>query len=301
MARAHFDVAEDAPYHRAKLFVLLNRLVDRGFIQRPGPAKWKGAVLTTFGMTRAKVEAVMPIIDRRPPKKFPRRKPFKAIAEGRTAYPKSVITEVTNYPVLKPGYHNVKLGGIVHKGHLRGYHIYSLTLEERKTCPRSCERWEDCYGNNMGMADRFAYTPELLKRITVELDKLLAKDIPGVLVRLHVLGDFPSQPYVDFWRGLLDRHPRLSVYGYTAHDRDSPIGYHIALLNEAYTAKYGPTRFNIRFSTSTPRDPLRNATWYTDAVPDYAFACPEQKGQVDSCAECAACWEGTKTVAFELH
>ncbi len=42
---------------------------------------------------------------------------------------------------------NVKLGKKVTKGIYKGYPIFTLTLEERKTCPRSCKHWNNCYGD----------------------------------------------------------------------------------------------------------------------------------------------------------
>ena len=50
---------------------------------------------------------------------------------------------------------NVKLGKKVTKGIYKGYPIFTLTLEVRKTCPRSCKHWNNCYGNNMPFATRY--------------------------------------------------------------------------------------------------------------------------------------------------
>ena len=44
---------------------------------------------------------------------------------------------------------NVKLGKKVTKGKWKGFPIFTLTLEERATCPKSCQHWATCYGNNM--------------------------------------------------------------------------------------------------------------------------------------------------------
>ena len=49
---------------------------------------------------------------------------------------------------------NTKLGKRVTKGKLAGFPIFTVTLEERATCPRSCIHWDDCYGNNMMNATR---------------------------------------------------------------------------------------------------------------------------------------------------
>ena len=64
-------------------------------------------------------------------------------------YPKSVKF-LGDYPhkVLKQS-KNKKLSKdklpVIKKGEFKGYVIYTLTLEERATCPRECYHWDDCY------------------------------------------------------------------------------------------------------------------------------------------------------------
>lgn len=43
--------------------------------------------------------------------------------------------------ILVSGFLNVKIGRDVRKGKWKGYWIYTLSLEARATCPRSCEHW----------------------------------------------------------------------------------------------------------------------------------------------------------------
>jgi hypothetical protein len=43
--------------------------------------------------------------------------------------------------VLKDGHQSRKIGKFVTKGKMRGFPIFTLTLEERATCPRSCLAW----------------------------------------------------------------------------------------------------------------------------------------------------------------
>lgn len=68
-----------------------------------------------------------------------------AVVEGRTRYRKRV-REVGDIEgaLLKSGEHNRKIGGNVVNGSLRGARVFTLTLEERATCPRSCAHWRDC-------------------------------------------------------------------------------------------------------------------------------------------------------------
>ena len=91
---------------------------------------------------------------------------------------------------------NVKLGKRVTKGKLKGFPIFTLTLEERATCPASCIHWGDCYGNNMMNAIRYKGDQALLDQIESDLAYYQAKYPKGFLVRLHILGDFYSVAYV---------------------------------------------------------------------------------------------------------
>lgn len=125
-----------------------------------------------------------------------------AIVAGRSVFhAKGVkaVAEVGN--VLVSGHSNVKIGRDVRKGWARGYWIYTLTLEERATCPRTCHHWATCYGNNMPYAKRVDHTDRgaLEAAIRRDVERLLGvRDRVGVMVRLHALGDFYSAPYVRF-------------------------------------------------------------------------------------------------------
>lgn len=62
-------------------------------------------------------------------------------SKTRTKYIKSVKAPDTTR-CFKPGQNNKKIGGpVVTKGHWRGYPVFTLTLEERSTCPPHCEQW----------------------------------------------------------------------------------------------------------------------------------------------------------------
>ena len=67
-----------------------------------------------------------------------------AINEKRTLFPKNRRNPIENKTdILKIGSNNDKLGGLIEKGIWAGLPIYSLTLEERKTCPTSCPHISD--------------------------------------------------------------------------------------------------------------------------------------------------------------
>ena len=212
-----------------------------------------------------------------------------------TRFQKSIKSPV-DATVLKPGRNNKKLGYKITKGKHKGKYLYSLTLTERDTCPTSCHHWDDCYGNNMPFAHRFQHGKELEGKLSYEIGELVRKHDKGILVRLHVLGDFYSPEYVFHWSMLLDKYPTLAVYGYTARYDDSTASA-IALSDMVHG-----DRWDIRYSKNKDYSDAVQFTYAADeSFSGDFFDCPEQTGQVDSCADCAACWQTTKTVRFKSH
>lgn len=238
--------------------------------------------------------------ERKRRKHKPRLPGFEAsfIQEGRTKFSKAV--QSPNDHILVSGHNNIKIGRTVRKGHLRGYWIYTLSLEERKTCPRSCQHWQSCYGNNMPFAKRVDHTaPDFLTILEAAIAKVCkqaAKRGSGALIRLHALGDFFSVEYVGFWRGMLLKHENLAIYGYTAHDPLSVIGMHIQSLR---TVRRGAAM--IRFSNGGLGDMSTVSIGSPESCPPNAFVCPEQTGRTLGCDTCGACWGTSKNVAFLEH
>lgn len=219
------------------------------------------------------------------------------IIEGRTKFGKSVKRAGEFKNLLVSGHSNVKIGRDVRKAKFRGYWIYTLSLEERKTCPLSCRHWQTCYGNNMPFAKRIDHTdPRFLPKLEAEIIRLLAvKNRVGLLIRLHALGDFFSIEYVEFWHRMLEEHSNLAVYGYTARTTGS-ISWALGRLYGAFQ-----DRALIRYSDGG--FPFMSTISIGDerGKPDNAFICPEQTGKTRCCATCGACWSTTKNVAFMEH
>ena len=214
----------------------------------------------------------------------------QAAQEGRTMYLKGVKAPAGN--CLKKGSGNKKLGFIVKKGRHRGKRIYSLTLQERATCPTSCHHWIDCYGNNMPFAHRFDHGPDLVESLKLEIPTLLKKHSIGVLVRLHVLGDFYSVGYIGFWRKMLNLYSTLAVFGYTARSTGK-MGEAIRRINEHDNC-------NIRFSRNEEFNGVDSFA-ATEEFSGAGIDCPEQTGKTDSCANCALCWGIDATIRFYTH
>ena len=220
-----------------------------------------------------------------------------------TIYQKSIKSQAPN-GMLKKGSSNKKLGFKVTAKKWLGKRLYSLTLVERETCPTTCHHWDDCYGNNMPFAHRFknANIDLILEK---EIEILLAKHKEGIVIRLHVLGDFYSVHYVDFWQEMLLKHDKLSLFGYTARKGDN-IAHAIWLLNTRF-----PDRCVIRhsgnFEAGTPhgdsQEPFIEDWSYAaeESFDGASFDCPEQTGKLKDCASCGLCWTVPKTVRFLTH
>lgn len=222
----------------------------------------------------------------------------RAMLEMRTTFPARVLDPTADKTILKPGASNRKLGDVVEKGEWRGMPIYSLTLEERATCPRTCHLLSSCYGNSMSFSVRFKHGVELEMALERELATLAHQHRDGFVVRLHVLGDFYSVGYVNFWKKMLRKHARLHVWGYTARPMEGAIGK--AILSAPVD------RFFIRFSGET-RGPFRTMTVtkaQAENLPRDVIICPVETGKTQSCGSCGLCWAlsaSGKTIAFLLH
>lgn len=214
--------------------------------------------------------------------------------KGTTFFPGRVIPAAKMERLLKSGEHSRKLGKIIVKGCWKGMPIYSLTLEERETCPRTCVAWAICYGNNMPFALRILDDGTLTRRLWAELAALSARHPAGFVVRLHVLGDFYSRDYVRFWRESLAEFPALHVFGFTARAPSEPIGGDLVVL-----VSDEPDRFVIRFSGAG------YDTHCAEVVDHPAHAkgipCPAQTDENRCCATCGLCWQSDRTISFVKH
>lgn len=224
-----------------------------------------------------------------------------AIVVGRTKYLKNV-REPSFATMLKRGKQNKKLGDKIKHKKWKSMTMYSLTLEERATCPSTCKQWETCYGNNMPFGHRFDDThPDFFKTLDAELETLNTKHPDGFVVRLHVLGDFPNTTYVAKWQSWLHKYPNLHVFGYTHWERATDIGQMLANINRVYK-----DRWAVRFSDDVSTNYSAHVAANTDAAHSAAkqlngIICPEQTGFTESCASCGYCWTSERPVIFIEH
>jgi hypothetical protein len=190
-------------------------------------------------------------------------------------------------PVLKRGEHNWKIGDRILMGRWTGLPTYTLTLEERATCPPTCLHWLDCYGNRMWRADRWQAGPALERSLRRQIEAFSIDHPCGFVVRPHILGDFYSVEYVQLWHGLLARYSTLNVWGYTARiDKGDPIAAALATLAD----DIGWDRFAVRGSDAPVGRPRTASIKVPRQTPPDAVICPEQLGKVKNCGACGLCF-----------
>jgi hypothetical protein len=223
-----------------------------------------------------------------------------AVMDAHTIYPSTVQVISDETTLLKTGSNQWKLGAKVLRGHWAGFPIFSLTLEERATCPISCKHWRSCYGSRMHRSRRMQHGADLERRLEIEVARHAVDHPDGFAVRLHILGDFYAVEYVDLWRKLLDRHPELHVWGYTARIdiANDPIAAALVALTQDHQ-----DRFKMRFSNALipfPAPTTISVEHPYQSPPD-ATVCPQETDRSESCSTCALCWGSRERVAFITH
>lgn len=160
-----------------------------------------------------------------------------AIVESRTLFPSTVVTVDKDFTgsLLVSGINSRKLGKTITKGNFKGYELYSLTLEERATCPEDCSALRYCYGNGMQLArrHRIKNTDYFFEKLEAEIAALISENPGGIMVRLHVLGDFPSVEYTAFWADPVMREKMRSA----AHESQKTQEYR-ARFSEYLTKRW---------------------------------------------------------------
>lgn len=220
-----------------------------------------------------------------------------AIETGHTLF-KGQVLPVNGADVLKSGHNSAKIGKRITKGRWAGFEIYTLTLEERATCPTTCKHWRSCYGNNMHFAQRFSHGDALETKIVHEIADLYRRHPGGFVVRLHVLGDFYSVRYVQLWSVLLDECPALHAFGFSARwdYQNDPIAKElIDLVQRRWD------RFAIRFSNAPVDECSTVSIEHPFQKPADAIICPQQLGKTPSCSTCGLCWQTRRRIAFVQH
>jgi hypothetical protein len=217
-----------------------------------------------------------------------------ALRNGSTIYGQMVIPAALEPNILKSGEWNRKIGAMATKGRWKGSPIFTLTLEERATCPRSCLEWATCYGNNLGKSPRIIDDGTLELRLRAQLAHLNALHLGGFIVRLHILGDFYSLDYVETWRRYLSDFPALRVFGFTARQPADPIGRAVLELMADFEERVliRVSGAGLELLCSEVVDKAEEAT---------GIICPAQLDAERSCATCGLCWSSDRTITFLRH
>lgn len=214
-----------------------------------------------------------------------------ALSNATTIFLKQVKDPCDVKRLLQPATSNSKLsksGTAITKGKWKGMPLYSLSLEERATCPKTCNQWTNCYGNNMPFANRIDHeSKSFVSALGAEVEALSLKYPKGIVIRLHVLGDFYSTGYVNFWLKALKSYPNLKIFGYTHRLKTSMIGSAIEKLNRAGAW--------IRWSDAGGEMSANCPPRKGDIV------CPEQLSKTESCLTCMICASKVPSIGFLEH
>lgn len=216
-----------------------------------------------------------------------------ALTESRTLFPSRVRSAREVSRVLIPGEFNSKIGGQWEKW-WPGVRIYTLSLEERATCPRSCPQWASCYGNRQRFTIRVQADDDLIPRLAAELPVLLWRH-GRVSIRLHQLGDFHSVAYARFWVDQVERLPGLHLFGFTARPRTSPIGRLIDQASREWD------RVRIRFSNDNGPRSARAEDKPERGTHSGWTTCPAITGDARKCESCGLCLALQSQITFGLH
>jgi len=145
------------------------------------------------------------------------------------------------------------------------------------------------------LSHRFMGNDALMKRLDDELNLFIHKNIKeGILIRLHVVGDFFSVNYVKFWKKMLDIYSNISIFGYTARTPFSDIGKEIVILRSLEW-----DRFSVRFSNSFEKLSANSENLLGNKQ---GIICPEQLDKTKNCASCGLCWNNkVDNIIFKTH
>lgn len=215
-----------------------------------------------------------------------------AVIDGHSIFKSRRIAKLGDH-VLIPGENQRKIGHRITKGSWTKLPVYTLSLEERATCPRTCKVWNGCYGNAMPFAARWEHGHEFERCLTADLFWHAGRHPKGFAVRIHILGDFYSPDYLKLWHDALEAIPGLRVWGYTAHLKTSALGRIVEKMNADF-----PDRWVIRFSGS------ETIVINDKADSGDAIICPAETGDAKNCGSCGLCWAMNardKKIAFLFH
>lgn len=265
---------------------VFGRRMKLRLLRRAGKKKGDGpAKGSRHGSHSLGASASMPAIDN------------PAFTEARTIFPSTVVDVAGLNNLLISGVNSKKIGPRITKGPAKGFPIFTLTLEERATCPTSCNHWRSCYGNNMHHAKRVQHGPAFESRLDAELAILQSRFPGGFAIRLHILGDFYSVEYVRLWEQFLQRYRSMMVFGFMARwQRSDRIA--VALI-DLVTREWG--RFSIRFSNAPVDECSTVSIEHPIQNPGDAIICPAQVGKTESCGTCGLCWHSRRRIAFLQH
>ena len=127
--KSDVEIAEG--FDRVDAHYVRVRRIRLGLLRRQGRKRGTKTILSRHGSHKLHAGASMPAVDN------------PAFDEARTIFPTTVIAAGEVNSVLVDGKNARKIGDRITKGSRKGYPIFTVTLQERATCP-VCSHWRSC-------------------------------------------------------------------------------------------------------------------------------------------------------------
>ena len=150
----------------------------------------------------------------------------------------------------------------------------------------------------MPFAHRFEVNEAFMLRLESDIEYYVEKYPEGILIRLHVLGDFESIQYIEFWNRMLHTYSSIAIYGYTRNHITSKYEHIRALGYKTIAVRnIHKDRFAIRFSNKLDDEFSANSREITNE----GITCLAQVKANVSCSDCTLCWASKKQIGFITH
>jgi hypothetical protein len=133
-----------------------------------------------------------------------------------------------------------------------------------------------------------------------KLTQILDNEPGNIAVRIHSSGDFFERDYIDFWKIIISKTPKVKYWAYTRSWSDVELN---KSLEELKSLKNIQLFASWDHTMPTPPKSWRKSIVYKDELTfDSGIVCPEQSGKSPNCATCNFCITELKgDVYFILH
>jgi len=179
-------------------------------------------------------------------------------------------------------------------------HIYNFSLPAFKTCPgktefcsRFCYGVRGCYAqkhtinaleNNFNQSQQPDFCNPLKREIT---------SIKCKIIRIHVVGDFYSECYINQWINIAKEFPNKTFYAYTR-------SWRVQSLLEPLNRLRQLDNCFISASTDFTHPDLPDSSWRVVSINGDGIPCPHDSNENINCLDCKLCFTGNNNISFKV-